>query len=154
MSEFKVIETQEQLEEVLKERLKRERDTTRKEFEGFLSPSDVAEKYKGYLSPDDVKEKYKDHLSPEEVAKLNSKIKGYETDSVKTRIAHETGLSYEAIEFLKGDDEDSIRKSAESLKGLVGMSNVAPLASTEQNLGNATDAALKNTLKGLNLKGE
>lgn len=154
MGEFKVIETQEQLDEILKERLKRERETTRKEFEGFLSPSDVAEKYKGYLSPDDVKEKYKDHLSPEEVAKLNSKIKGYETDSVKTRIAHETGLSYEAIEFLRGEDEDSIRKSAESLKGLVGATNVAPLASTEQNLGSATDAALKNTLKGLNLKGE
>ena len=152
MSEFKVIETQEQLEDVLKERLKRERETTRKEFEGFLSPSDVAEKYKGYLSPDDVKEKYKDHLSPEEVAKLNSKIKGYETDSVKTRIAHETGLAYEAIEFLRGEDEDSIRKSAESLKGLVGAVNIAPLASTEQNLENATDAALRNTLKGL--KGE
>lgn len=152
MSEFKVIETQEQFEERLRDRLKRERETTRKEFEGYLSPSDVAEKYKGYLSPDDVKERYKDHLSPEEVAKLNSKIKGYETDSVKTRIAHETGLSYEAIEFLKGDDEDSIRKSAESLKGLVGMTNVAPLASTESNAGDATDVALRNTLKGL--KGE
>ena len=152
MSEFKVIETQEQFEERLKERLKRERETTRKEFEGYLSPSDVAEKYKGYLSPDDVKERYKDHLSPEEVAKLNSKIKGYETDSVKTRIAHETGLSYEAIEFLKGDDEESIRKSAESLKGLVGMTNVAPLASTESASGDATEAALRNTLKGL--KGE
>lgn len=153
MSEFKVIETQEQLEEVLKDRLKRERETTRKEFEGFLSPSDVDEKYKGYMSPDDVEEKYKDHLSPEEVAKLNAKIKGYETDSVKTRIAHETGLSYEAIEFLRGEDEDSIRKSAESLKGLVGMTNVAPLASTESSgVGNATDAAIRNTLKGL--KGE
>lgn len=153
MSEFKVIETQEQLEEVLKDRLKRERESTRKEFEGFLSPSDVDERYKGYMSPDDVKEKYKDHLSPEEVAKLNAKIKGYETDSVKMRIAHETGLSYEAVEFLRGEDEDSIRKSAESLKELVGMTNVAPLASTEPSgMGNATDAALRNTLKGL--KGE
>lgn len=149
MSEFKVIETQEQLDDILKDRLKRERESTRKEFEGFLSPSDVAEKYKGYLSPDDVKEKYKDHLSPEEVAKLNSKIKGYETDSVKTRIAHETGLSYDAVQFLRGEDEDSIRKSAESLKGLVGMTNVAPLASTESNMGDAVDAAYKNVLKGL-----
>ena len=152
MSEFKVIETQEQFEERLKDRLKRERESVRKEYEGFLSPSDVAERYKGFLSPDDVKEKYKNHLSPDEVEKLNSKIKGYETASVKTRIAHETGLSYEAIEFLKGDDEDSIRKSAESLKGLVGINNVAPLASTESRVVDATDAALRNTLKGL--KGE
>ena len=152
MSDFKVIETQEQLEDVLKDRLKREGDKIRKEFEGFLSPSDAAEKYKGYLSPDAEKEKYKDHLSPEKVAELNAKIKGYETDSVKTRIAHENGLSYEAIGFLRGEDEESIRKSAESLKGLIGATNVAPLASTEQALANATDAALKNTLKGL--KGE
>lgn len=154
MSEFKVIETQEQFDDMVRDRLKRERDTVKKDYEGFLSPADVAEKYKGYLSPEDIEAKYKDYLSPEEAGKLRTKVKGYETDSVKTRIAHETGLSYEAIEFLRGEDEDSIRKSAESLKGLVGATNVAPLASTEQNLGNATDAALKNTLKGLNLKGE
>lgn len=151
MSEFKVIETQEQFEEALKDRLERERKTTRKEFEGFLSPEEVAEKYKNHLSAEDVEKKYKGYLSPEKVAELNQKIKGYETDSAKTRIAHEMGLSYDAIQFLKGDDEEAIRKSAESLKGLVGTYNVAPLASTETS-GAAQDTALKNTLKGL--KGE
>lgn len=153
MSEFKVIETQEQFDEMLKDRLKRERETVKKEYEGYLSPADIAEKYKGYLSPTDIEAKFKDHLSPEEATKLRTKIKGYETDSVKTRIAHETGLSYEAVQFLRGEDEDSIRKSAESLKGLVGIGNVAPLASTEpEGMASATDAALRNTLKGL--KGE
>ncbi len=152
MSEFKAIETQEQFDAVIGERIKRERETVRKEYAGYLSPEDAAKKYAGYLSPEDVEKKYKDHLSPEKVAELNAKIKGYETDSVKTRIAHENGLSYEAIGFLRGEDEESIRKSAESLKGLIGATNVAPLASTEQTLANATDAALKNTLKGL--KGE
>lgn len=152
MSEFKVIETQEQLEEVLKDRLKRERETVKKDYEGYLSPADAAKKYEGYLSPDDAAAKYKDHLSPEEAAKLRTKIKGYETDSVKMRIAHETGLSYDAVTFLKGDDEDSIRKSAETLKGLIGANNVAPLASLESGISNAQEAALKSTLKGL--KGE
>lgn len=152
MSDFKVIETQEQLEEVLKDRLKRERDTVKKDYEGYLSPQDVEEKYKGYLSPDDVEKKYKDHLSPEKVAELNAKIKGYETDSVKMRIAHEAGLSYEAVQFLRGEDEESIKKSAESLKGLVGASHAAPLASTEPSGVNAENAAIKNVLKGL--KGE
>ena len=152
MSEFKVIETQEQLDAVLGERLKRERETVRKEFDGFLSPEDAAKKYAGYLSPDAEKEKYKDYLSPEEAAKKDAKIKGYETDSVKTRIAHEAGLSYDAVNFLKGEDEDSIRKSAETLKSLIGASNVAPLASTESSISNAQEVALKNTLKGL--KGE
>lgn len=152
MSEFKKIETQEQLEEVLKDRLKRERETVKKDYEGYLSPTAAAEKYKGYLSPDDAAAKYKDHLSPEEAAKLRNQIKGYETDSVKTRIAHEAGLSYDAVSFLKGEDEDSIRKSAEMLKGLIGENNIAPLASTESAIGNAQEAAYKNTLKGL--KGE
>lgn len=152
MSDFKVIETQEQLDAVLSDRLKRERDTVRKEFAGYLSPEDVAKKYEGYLSPDDVKERYKNHLSPEEAAKLNTKLKGYETDSVKTRIAHETGLTYEAVGFLRGDDEESIRKSAETLKGLVGSSYVTPLASTEPASTKAEDEALRKALKGL--KGE
>lgn len=152
MSDFKVIETPEQLEEVIKDRLKQERETIKKGYEGYLSPADVAEKYKGYLSPDDIAEKYKDHLPPEEAGKLRSKIKGYETDSVKMRIAHETGLSYDAVQFLKGEDEESIRKSAESLKGLVGASNVAPLASTETPLPDTEDAAIRSTLK--KLKGE
>lgn len=152
MSDFKVIETQEQLEEVLKDRLKHERETAKKEFEGYLSPEDAAKKYAGYLSPEDEAKKYAGYLSPEEAAKKDAKIKGYETDSVKMRIAHEAGLSYEAAAFLRGEDEESIKKSAESLKGIVGGSNVAPLASTEGNLEAVKDAALRNTLRGL--KGE
>ncbi len=152
MSEFKVIETQEQFDAALSDRLKRERETVKKEYAEYLSPEDEAKKYAGYLSPNEVKDKYKDHLSPEEAAILNAKIKGYETDSAKTRIAHEVGLSYEAIGFLRGEDEESIRKSAESLKGLIGATNVAPLASTESTIANSQEVALRNTLKGL--KGE
>lgn len=152
MGDFKPIETQEQFDEMLRDRLTRERNTVRKEYEGFLSPADAEAKYKGYLSPEDAAAKYKDHLSPEEAAVLRTKLKGYETDSVKTRIAHETGLSYDAVQFLRGEDEETIKKSAETLKGLMGTTLVAPLASTEQALPDATDAAIRNTLKGL--KGE
>lgn len=152
MGEFKEIKTQEQLEEVLKERLKRERDTVEKKYEGYMSPTDVAEKYKDYLSADDVAAKYKDHLSPEDAGKLRTKLKGYETDSVKARIAHEIGLSYDAVQFLRGDDEESIKKSAEILKNLVGNTVEAPLANVEQPVGGNSDAAIRNTLKGL--KGE
>lgn len=151
MADFKVIETQEQLDAVLGERLKRERETVRKEFEGYLSPEAATKKYEGYLSPEAEAEKYKGYISPEEAGKLNARIKGYETDSVKTRIAHETGLSYDAIAFLQGEDEESIKKSAESLKNLVGGTNISPLASLEQP-GSIDDAAYKNVIKGL--KGE
>ena len=62
------------------------------------------------------------------------------------------GLSYGAADFLKGEDEDAIRKSAESLKNLVGNMNTAPLASTEPHVGENSEAALRNTLRSL--KGE
>lgn len=152
MSDFKAIETQEQLDTIISDRLKRERETIRKEYEGYLSPEAAANKYAGYLSPEEEKEKYKGYLSPEEAARKDAKLKGYETDSVKTRIAHEMGLSYGAAAFLKGDDEETIKKSAEALKALVGNAVTAPLASTEPPAGSSGDAALRNTLR--NLKGE
>ena len=151
MGDFKVIETQEQLDAVIGERLRKAKDTVRKEYEGYLSP-DEAKKYEGYLSPEEVEKKYAGYLSPEEAAKKDEKIKGYETASVKTRIAHEVGLTYDAVSFLKGEDEESIRKSAETLKNLVGATNISPLASTETDAGKANDTAFKNVLKGL--KGE
>lgn len=156
--DFTPITTQEQFEEAIKDRLNREKDSLGKKYEGYTSPADLEKIKSDYdkqisdlTKASEVQaKKYADY--DKQIAERDAKIKGYESASVKTRIAHETGLSYEAIEFLKGDDEDSIRKSAESLKGLVGMTNVAPLASTESNAGDATDAALRNTLKGL--KGE
>lgn len=151
MGDFKPIETQEQFDSMIGERLKRERETVKKEYEGFLSPDDVTKKYEGYLSPDDVKKKYEGYLSPDEVAVKDAKIKGYETASVKTRIAHELGLSYDAIGFLQGDDEESIRKSAELLKGLVGTKEAPPLANPEGNPSKDGDAALKKMIKDMKM---
>lgn len=151
MSEFKIIETQEQFDAAIGDRLKREGEKVRKEFEGFLSPEAVSKKYEGWMSPEQEKEKYKNHLSPEDAAKKDAIIKKHETNSAKMRIAHEMGLPYDAVGFIQGEDEEGIKKSAEALKGLVGAGNVPPLASLGGGDGSA-DAGLKNVLKGL--KGE
>lgn len=154
MSDFKIIETQEQFDAAIGERLKRERETVRKEFEGFLSPDDVAKKYAGYLSPEDEKKKYEKYLSPEEAAKKDAKIKGYESSSVKTRIAHETGLPYEMAARLSGETEEDIRKDAEGLVKLIGrQQETQPFGSAEFD-GKASDTreAMKGLLNGL--KGE
>lgn len=49
MSDFEAIETREQFEEAVKDRLEQERETVRREFSGCLSPEAVEEKYKGWL---------------------------------------------------------------------------------------------------------
>ena len=75
MSDFTPIETQEDFNKAIEKRLDRERNTIRKEYEGFLSPEDAQKKYEGYLSPEQVQERYKDYLSPEESAKKDATIK-------------------------------------------------------------------------------
>lgn len=153
MGEFTVIETQEQLDKVIGERIKRERETVQKQYEGYLSPDAVKKQYEGYLSPEDAKKKYEGYISPEEVAKKDATIKKYETDSVKTRIALELGMPYEIAARLSGDDEESIRKDAETLSKLVGQKRTTPLANPEGNR-NDKDADLKKMLQELNGKGE
>lgn len=159
---FKIIETQEQFDAAISDRIKRERETVAKQYEGYVSPADlekakadmkaVSEKQLADLSKamDDLNKKYADY--DKNMAEKDAKIKGYETDSVKTRIAHEMGLSYDAIGFLKGDDEASIKQSAESLKAIIGAQHTAPpLANPEGNPGaNPVEAAMKGMLQTLN----
>ena len=60
MSEFNVIETQEQFDKAIGERIKREQETIRKQYEGYLSPDEVKKQYEGFLSPDEGKSSTKD----------------------------------------------------------------------------------------------
>lgn len=161
MGEFKVIETQEQFDEAISERLKRERekyegylspDDVAKKYDGYLSPDDVAEKYKGYMSAEDVEKKYAGYISADEAAKKDSKIKQYESHLEKARIAKETGLSSDAADFLKGETEEEIKKSAELLKAVLGKNGAPPLRNTETSKGSNNDEALREILR--KLKGE
>ena len=108
-------------------------------------------KYAGYLSPEDEKKKYQGYISPEEAAKKDAKIRGYESSSVKTRIAHETGLPYEMAARLSGETEEDIRKDAETLVQLIGKQQpVQPFGNPEfDGAASSTREALKRTLSGL-----
>lgn len=140
MSGFKVINTEEEFEAAVSERIKQERAAINKQYEGYMSPEDVQKKYKGYLSPD-------------EVAKMDAKIKAYESSAVKTKIAFETGIPYELASRLSGDDEDAIRRDAAAMAKYLRSSQVEPpLGSTEPTSVDSNRAAIKSMLDGL--KGE
>ena len=147
--EFKPIESQEELDKIITNRLKRERESTEKRFEGWISPEDhqrsLSEANKAF---DDYK---KAHENDEQtIADLTAKNKSYETASLKSRIAHEVGLSYEWIERISGEDEESIRADAESLKKLVGRGAPLPTKSTETDKSlSPTDMALRSVLNGI-----
>lgn len=158
MGDFTVIETQEQFDAAIGERIKREKETLGKKYEGYISPDDYKTKTAEYdTTIGDLNKQLKeanDKIAKhdKELAERDSKIKAYESHSVRTRIAHEAGLSYEAANFLQGDDEESIRKSAETLKSLVGKPAAPPLAGTDSANVEDKDAALRQTLR--KLKGE
>lgn len=147
------ITTQEQLDEVIKDRLAREA----KKFEGYTSPKELEalkaryEKQIGDLNGAlaSAGEKAKSHDA--EIAERDAKIRGYETDSVKTRIAHEEGLPYELHGRLSGETEEDIRKDAQSLAKLMKAQPAAPLASPEKPLSreDTKAAAYKQLLGGL-----
>lgn len=158
MSEFTPIETQEQFDAAISDRIKRERETISKKYEKYLSPEQVQEQkneLEGKISDftkqlNEANEKIANF--EKSIVEKDKEIKGYKTASLKSKIANEAGLPYNAIDFLKGEDEEAIKKSAESLKGLVGNHEAPPLASTES-AGSDKDAALRQTIRNLN-KGE
>ena len=147
---FKPIETQEELNAIIKDRLKRERESTEKRFEGWVSPEDHAKAIEDANKAfDDYK---KVHEGDEQTIKeLAAKNKEYETATLKSRIAHEVGLSYEWISRISGEDEQSIRSDAESLKKLVGSGNNVPIPtkSTETETPNAHNVSVKSVLNGI-----
>lgn len=151
---FTPINTQEEFDAAIKDRIER----LSKKYEGYTSPEDLAKMKKNYddqiaslnQTIKDSADKYSnyDKLMEEK----DAQIKGYETASVKTRIAHEKGLPYDSIGFLSGDNEETIGKSADALKTLIGSSHTAPPMQTEPNNLNSDMAGFKQLLN--QLKGE
>lgn len=158
MGEFNPITTQEQLDAIISDRLKRQAESIKKDFEGFLSPEDFQEKT-GELnarvselsrSLEDAKTKAGEH--DKTVAELNAKIHKYETDSVKTRIVSELGLPFELAQRLNGETEEEIRKDAEIIKGIFGSQrSKMPGFNPEGDGGKETEAAMKTMLQNMNL---
>lgn len=151
-NEFKTIETQEELDAIIKARLDRNTKTVTDE---------VKKSYEGYLSPDEVKKlneqiaSLNSQLTEKETAitDLTAKNKAYETASVKARICHEKGLPYELAERLSGESEEDIAADADKLSQFVSAGKPAaplytPAGNTGMSVKNA-DAAVMSLLNSL-----
>lgn len=149
MAEFTPINTQEELDKVLASRLQRERDTVGKQYQAQIDERD--QKITGFESQITDLSKQVETLKGQnaEIEELRAKVKGYETSSVKMRIAHEIGLPPELAERLSGEDEQAIRADAEALgKVFKAQRGTAPLYQPGSEGGSdGKDTALKNLLK-------
>ena len=148
--------TQEEVNKLVGQARLEGKEIGRKEFDGWISPEE-AKKQTEELSTqltglnDQIKALTDEKTDLQtQLTEKDGTIAKYERDSVKTKIAREYGLSYEAIGFLQGEDEEAIKKSAESLKALVGSQSVPPLGNPEPNdKTNSSDKALLEMLSNI-----
>lgn len=120
--EFKVIESQDQLDAIIKTRLER----NEKKITESLT-AQFNEKYNGWVSPDDVKS-YTDKIeeltkasetSAQTIADLTSKISTLETSRAKMDIAREIGLPIDIADRISGTTEEEMRADATKLLAFV-----------------------------------
>lgn len=149
MGEFTPINTQEELDRVLASRLQRERDTVTKTLQAQIDERD--QKITGFESTIKDLNKQVETLNGQagRITELEAKVREYETNSVKMRIARETGLPADLADRITGNDEDAMRADAEGLaKLLKSQSAPAPMYKpTGEGANDGKDAALRGLLK-------
>lgn len=135
MSEFKTIETQEELDNIIKDRL--DRNTKKitaevtKQFEGYISPDDAA-KSKKALENEISKLTAQITEKDTKIADITAKNTAYETAAVKAKIAREYGIPAELADRISGTNEDEYKADAENLAKFVAASKpTAPMFSAE-----------------------
>lgn len=158
MSDFKTIETQEELNVIIKERLKRQKESLEEQYADYEQlKTRNAELQTENSTLMAAAEESKEAASKydQTIADLNSKVTSYETANLRTRIAIQNGLPLDLADRLVGEDEASLKADAERLSGFVkAQKPVPPLKDTEQPLGDEKDNAYKKLIAGLNTEGE
>lgn len=150
---FEIIDTQEKFDAVISERLRRERESIGKKFADYddlKAKTEAYEKQIAELTAAAEKSAKKYQGFDDKIAEMESKLKGYETSSVKMRIAHETGIPFELASRLSGDDEESIRKDAEAMAKFVKGKAPAPLRNSENAADGKTEALRSFTAELIN----
>lgn len=149
MSEFKIIETQEELNEVIKDRINREREKYA-DYEQLKSDNAKLKTDYESLNQQFAELTSKSSNYDSEIATLNSKVKAYETDSAKTRIALEKGLPFEFAKRLSGETEDEINADAEKMAKLFqSRSYTPPQFSHDTTTKDNVDLSLRELAKSL-----
>lgn len=150
MTEFKVIETQEQLNAIIKARLDREK-------EKYADYDQLSEKIKKLETENtSLKQTITDKETSEStsltrISELEKDVTSWKQKSLKQQIAMKNGLPFDLADRLQGDSEESLNEDAERLASLVNVKNYTqPLADKEPNFeSKGTDAAWRDVVKNL-----
>ena len=155
MSDFKIIETQEELDAVIKARLSREREKYADYEDSKKQLADFKAKETTYQNTiNDLKTREAELVSQNE--SLSGELTQTKLQSAKQRIATEYGLPLDLAERLQGDDEESFKADAERLASyLAPKQPTPPLKSNEPNIDtDPLKSGLRDMVRSLNNKGE
>lgn len=138
--EFQPIQTQEELDRIIGERLKRERQSVAKQYEDYeevkVKKQELEQKIIELQTM--IEEQGKRIGTEQETSKkLQQDLDAKTLEHLKVRIAIENGIPYELATRLTGANEEELLKDAEILRSFVQSerSNVPqPLKSTETGL--------------------
>lgn len=154
---FKAIETQEELDRIITDRLSRQKEGFDKqlgELEQLKTANADLEKQAGTLQSTIEQSKAGQEDYAKQLSDLNSKVAGYETANLRTRIALQNGLPYDLADRLVGEDEESIKADAERLSSFVTKKQPTPPLKDVENNDVSSDGAYRKLVEGLNLEGE
>lgn len=152
---FKVIETQEELDQIIQERLNRQKEKFA-DYDEIKARNSELESEVGTLKATLEKTNANAKSHEQIVSDLNAKIADYETANLRIKIALQNGLPIDLADRLVGSDEESIKADAERLASFVSKKaqTPPPLKNQEPPLGEDKDGAYKNLIENLNLEGE
>lgn len=154
MSDFKTIETQEELDAVIKSRLSREREKYA-DYESLKKQlADFEAKETTYQNTiNDLKTRETELAS--QVESLNGDLTQTRLQTAKQRIATEYGLPLDLAGRLQGDDEDGFKADAEQLASyFIPKQPTPPMKSNEPVVSDSKDLTMKKFVQQLTNKGE
>ena len=152
MSEFKAIETQEELDTIIKARLNRLKEQYA-DYDELKSRVSTLEAENAGLKETVAQSNQTAADFESQIEGYKSTIAGYETAKTKTAIALKYGLPFEFADRLQGEDEASLTADAERFAAIMKpQAPIPPLKSIEPEA-KGEDAVWRDVIKDLN-KGE
>lgn len=137
--EFTPIETQEQFDAMVKDRVERAKKSAAKEFETQLKDLEqlkesvtAKETEIGTLKAKITDLEAEKKTSGESYQSMQKELSQVKLSALKQRIAIDAGIPLEMADRLNGEDEESIKEDAEKVKGFWGAKHVAPSFKTEE----------------------
>nr|DAT60733.1 MAG TPA: major capsid protein [Caudoviricetes sp.] len=150
MTEFKAIETQEQLDAIIKSRLDREK-AKYSDYDTLAEKIKKLETENTNLKQTITEKETSESTTASKIADLEKDVTTWKQKSLKQQIAMKNGLPFDLAERLQGDSEESLNEDAERLASLVNVKKYTqPLADKEPNFeSKGTDAAWRDVVKSL-----